>query len=363
MNAGEPFATVGVDRLTSPAKLAELATFSHQLDGSQPYVRVIRVDSSCPPVALLPDEAHVRRCVTSDTAVTVVATLEDATLLIETWPRTTTIHVAAATNEYASRLADEMRGRIPAASSDDVRVRVWHHNCGSGSSSHDRTIEAPCWDGISHNYPRVSREPLAELMAICRPTGTGKLILWHGDPGTGKTTALRALMRSWRSWCQPQYIADPEKFFAEPAYMTSVLTTAPVAEVGPTLDRVAQPEAVWRLIVAEDSDEYLRTSARRDAGAALGRVLNLADGILGQGMNVLVLLTTNEATSRLHPAIVRPGRCMAAIEFSAFDERSASRWLGRPVSRPMTLAELLEARGDLTRVATPGEEHPVGQYL
>ena len=31
--------------------------------------------------------------------------------------------------------------------------------------------------------------------------GNGALLLWHGEPGTGKTHALRALVRSWRDWC------------------------------------------------------------------------------------------------------------------------------------------------------------------
>lgn len=138
----------------------------------------------------------------------------------------------------------------------------------------------------------------------------------------------------------------------------------PVARVGPSLTRAGEPEAIWRLVVAEDSDEYLRASARRDAGAALGRLLNLADGILGQGMNVLLLLTTNEETSRLHPALVRPGRCLAAVEFPPFDPTQASAWLGKAVDQSMTLAELLERRGDLTRVGIdPPPREPVGQYL
>ncbi len=117
-------------------------------------------------------------------------------------------------------------------------------------------------------------------------------------------------------------------------------------------------------MVAEDSDEYLRASARRDAGAALGRLLNLADGILGQGMNVLVLLTTNEETSRLHPALIRPGRCLAAVEFPPFDAAHAGEWLGGHVEQPMTLAELLERRGDLRRVGVAGaSSERIGQYL
>lgn len=171
-------------------------------------------------------------------------------------------------------------------------------------------------------------------------------------------------MRSWSPWCQPQYVADPEKFFSEPAYMTEVLTTPPTAAAGPSLSSAGQPEAMWRLIVAEDSDEYLRATARRDAGAALGRLLNLADGILGQGMNVLFLLTTNEETSRLHPALVRPGRCLAAIQFPQFEEQQAARWAGRPVGRSMTLAELLELRGDLARLGDNDHNHDgIGQYL
>lgn len=81
-------------------------------------------------------------------------------------------------------------------------------------------------------------------------------------------------------------------------------------------------------------------------------------------MNVLVLLTTNEETSRLHPALVRPGRCLAAVEFPAFDARQAAEWLGGPVNQGMTLAELLEYRGDLTRFgAPPPRRDLIGQYL
>lgn len=81
-------------------------------------------------------------------------------------------------------------------------------------------------------------------------------------------------------------------------------------------------------------------------------------------MNVLVLLTTNEEISRLHPALVRAGRRLGAVEFSAFDVRHASEWLGQDVHQPMTLAELLERRGELYRLgAAPAAQESVGQYL
>jgi hypothetical protein len=46
----------------------------------------------------------------------------------------------------------------------------------------------------------------------------------------------------------------------------------------------------------------------------LSRLLNLTDGLLGQGRRVLAAITTNEDIRVLHPAATRPGRCLAQIE-------------------------------------------------
>ncbi|MGH3848195.1 MAG: AAA family ATPase, partial [Pseudonocardiaceae bacterium] len=229
----------------------------------------------------------------------------------------------------------------------------------------DRRLSVPWWSEVERNYPGATRRRLEELMDVVRPDSIGKLILLHGPPGTGKTTAVRSLVREWEPWSAAQYISDPERFFGDPGYIAEVLTVPESPRTGPTLRRATETEELWRLIIAEDCDEYLRASARRDAGAALGRLLNLTDGLLGQGMNAVVLLTTNEEVSRLHPALTRPGRCLARVEFVPFDADEARSWLnGKHVEGSHTLAELLELRGDLGRIG--GHVEPpalVGQYL
>jgi hypothetical protein len=87
------------------------------------------------------------------------------------------------------------------------------------------------------------------------------------------------------------------------------------------------------------------------AGQALSRLLNVADGLIGQGMRTLLLITTNEPVKHLHPAALRPGRCLADIEFTALSPVEANRWLaarGRRerVDRPTTLAELFGRTSD-----------------
>jgi hypothetical protein len=60
---------------------------------------------------------------------------------------------------------------------------------------------------------------------------------------------------------------------------------------------------------------------------------------------VLVLVTTKEEIRKLHPAVARPGRCAANVEFAALGAAEAADWLeqhgldGRP-SSARTLASL-----------------------
>ena len=123
--------------------------------------------------------------------------------------------------------------------------------------------------------------------------------------------------------------------------------------------------ALWRLVVVEDVDELLRADARLVSGQALSRLLNLTDGLIGQGLNVLLLLTTNDPVGQLHPAVTRPGRCLAEVAFSTLSPAESAAWLGdghRRPERPLTLAELYALRGDTPARVSPRAERQ-GLYL
>jgi hypothetical protein len=86
-------------------------------------------------------------------------------------------------------------------------------------------------------------------------------------------------------------------------------------------------EQAWRLLVLEDTGELLTPDAKSVIGQGLSRFLNVVDGLIGQGLRVLVLVTTNEELRRLHPAVARPGRCAANIDFEPLGADEAGAWL------------------------------------
>src|SRR3989442_15390647 len=88
-------------------------------------------------------------------------------------------------------------------------------------------------------------------------------------------------------------------------------------------------EQAWRLLVLEDTGELLTPDAKSVIGQGLSRFLNVVDGLIGQGLRVLVLVTTNEEIKKLHPAVARPGRCAANVEFTSLSGEEANAWLDR----------------------------------
>lgn len=258
--------------------------------------------------------------------------------------------------------ADEM------AADQTVPVGLWYMTH-QGPAQTSRRLTVPSWDSVRANYTAPVASQLAEVMTL-RPTSAGHLLVWAGQAGVGKTSAVRTLGWEWRDWCNLQVIVDPEEFLGKAGYlMQAILSQGHESRWEPSLEEgepggvgpgITQDKDKWQLFVLEDAGETLTADAKQNVGQALSRLLNLTDGIVGQGLRVMVLVTTNEDLGRLHPAITRPGRCLSRIEFKAFQRSEADGWLvnhGLPVAgEAQTLAQLYARLDD----RQPGASQQVG---
>jgi hypothetical protein len=203
-----------------------------------------------------------------------------------------------------------------------------------------RQLAVPSWADIRANYSVRTQRAVDWLISGFEPETPGQLLLWTGEPGTGKTHAVRALAWEWRDWCRLHYVTDPEELLVQRSrYLLDVLLA----------EDAGLSAGAWRLLLMEDTGEMLSADAKAQAGQGLSRLLNVVDGLIGQGLRILVMITTNEEVGALHPAVSRTGRCAMAHDFDRLPADDANAWLTAQgavatVTRPTTIADLYAIR-------------------
>ena len=255
------------------------------------------------------------------------------------------ITVSARTQETALSVIELVRKELPKAPTENkVVFTFWRRTSNGNASASIHPLDGPVWSDIQHNYTGVASAAITHLTQITNPASQGKIILWHGPPGQGKTYAIRALARDWqtRLGASVELVLDHEALFADADYMFKILLTE-TDDYYPDDDEPKKKNAP-RLIIVEDGAQIFGVNCRNTPG--FSRFLNMGDGLIGQASNIVFLLTANEDIGTLDDAVTRPGRCLQALEIKplTFEEKVA--WLEKH-GLPIMAADHCESLADL----------------
>lgn len=171
---------------------------------------------------------------------------------------------------------------------------------------------------IRENYtPEVLSAYDHVLQDLNAPVPCGRLSIFSGPPGTGKTFLLRALLGSVHN---ATFVLIPGQLMAE--------IGSP--EILPALAEVKDEVDGPIILVAEDGDMCLVGRSAENMNS-ISTLLNLGDGILGSVLDVRVVLTTNAQKVEMDPATMRKGRLCRHVEVGGVSVPQAQEILQRLV--------------------------------
>lgn len=188
----------------------------------------------------------------------------------------------------------------------------------------------PKWSEIKGNYASKVLEGMENLINNKAPWLNGRLIILYGPPGCGKTYFIRSLVRAYRNLMVSTVVIDPEELSRNPMYYFDI--SGDISETAlETNDGklVTNEEAKKkpRLIIMEDCADLILTESRTAHYDKVGKLLNMTDGLLGQGRNDVFLISFNEDINEIDPAFMRPGRLLVSIEVPKLSYEDSSLWL------------------------------------
>lgn len=132
------------------------------------------------------------------------------------------------------------------------------------------------------------------------------LVLLYGDPGTGKTSYIRHLINSIEDKKVIYLTPDLANMISDPSFVTFLMD---------------HPNSI---LVIEDGESILR-SRKSGANQSVANLLNLADGLLSDALNMQIVCTFNCDIGDVDSALLRKGRLIAKHCFNKLEQADAQK--------------------------------------
>ena len=147
------------------------------------------------------------------------------------------------------------------------------------------------------------------------------LYLLHGEPGTGKTSFIRNLIRK----------IDKRLIFIPPSLAA----------------RISDPDMIPffmrypnSILIIEDAENII-TDRNNGGGQEVSNLLNLTDGIMGDCLKFQVICTFNTSRNNIDKALTRKGRLINEIKFDSLCAEKSDKLLTKLGKTPLGIESKL----------------------
>jgi hypothetical protein len=189
---------------------------------------------------------------------------------------------------------------------------------------------------IEMNYGKDWAEKHEELIEVLNYKKKKGIALLHGLPGTGKSMYIRRLI---------SILSETKTVIYLPNQLIPCITDPGFIPL--------MAEYSGSILVIEDADEAIKS--RKNGGATVDKLLNLADGILSDFLEMQIICTFNNDLSSIDDALLRKGRLILKHEFGKLDTESSQKLsdslgFNTVIEDPMTLAEIYNQNETLSDI-------------
>jgi len=178
---------------------------------------------------------------------------------------------------------------------------------------------------LNFHYNEDFKEIHKQILKNIRKQNTKGLYLFHGEPGTGKSTYIKYLIHQ----------QTKDVIFLSP-------------KIAGNLDDFTLTEFLLKkkncILVIEDAEGLVISRDNRQ-NSGLSFLLNLTDGLLGESLGIQIIATFNTDVRNIDKALLRKGRLTTIYEFKKLSVNRTNALLEKlnkniQVNTEMSLADI-----------------------
>jgi len=163
---------------------------------------------------------------------------------------------------------------------------------------------------IKENYPnKIQTQIEKSIEWVQTKNPYGRITIMSGPRGTGKSFAIRAMVTKAKNVHWILVPSDIAGQLANPNFITTLLS-----------ERFSEKSIA---LIIEDGDNLIRKRNSNNEDV-VSQILNFGDGLIGDIIDLKLIITTNKSLYDIDDAITRPGRLHDIIEFTELNKEQAN---------------------------------------